>query len=409
MGDDVSFDHQDPAVVADPYPAFDRLRVTGEFHPLFGMPTAVTYAAASVVLRDRRLGRIWHDFVPEDRFAEVNLIHRHNMMEMEDGHERVRSIIGSVLGRDRLAAIEPRIEAHATAMAAALRDRIRDGGTGCTGDAVRLLADPLPVAVIGDLLGIPPQDGPLLQGWSNAIVKLYEVGIDEQTRDAAATAGREFVGYLRDLVRDKTANPADDVLSDMIVARSRTGERLRDEEIIANAAVLHMAGHEATVNAIGNSLYALLRQPRHWHYYRTELMPDEHRVSRAIDELLRFDTPNPFFGREVIEPITIAGHDFEPGQRVGVLLASANNDPLVFANPRELDLDRVARPHASFGGGIHYCIGAVLAKRELRSALAATARVLPGLRLAEEPRRRPEFFIRGFRSLELTTGEDSRA
>jgi cytochrome P450 len=262
-------------------------------------------------------------------------------------------------------------------------------------DLLTHLAAPLPVEVIAELLGVPTADRPRLQPWSNAIVKMYEYGLPPDQAAAAETAAAEFVAYLRALAADRPTN----LISDLASVRDGS-DRLSSDELVGTAVLLLMAGHEATVNVIGNGMFALLTHRSEW----TRLVADPALLPTAVEELIRFDAPLQLFERTAVAATTVAGYDLKPGDRIAALLGAAARDPLVFDAPDRLDIGRTPNAHLGFGAGIHYCVGAPLARVEIAAALQALATRLPGLRLAEEPERRSEFVIRGLRSLRVTSG-----
>jgi cytochrome P450 len=386
------FDPADPAFLDDPYPAFAELRASGEVHQHagLGMAVAVSHPACSAVLRQRGLGRIWADARPLERFASFNLLHRNSLLENEPpAHTRLRRSISWAFGRGHVERLRPWIAEVASTMVGELAAAITERGDG---DLIAHLAQPLPIVVITELLGVPPTDGPRLVAWSNAIVKMYEYGLGEPARDAAEVAAAEFVAYLRDQVARRSAKPGADMISDLL--RSE----LAPDEIVATAVLLLMAGHEATVNVIGNGVHALLADPDQWQ----RLVDDPSLVDSAVDELIRFDAPLQLFVRTAVEDVEIAGFRVAKGEKIAALLGAADRDPSVFADPDTLDVGRAAGAHLGFGAGIHYCVGAPLARIEIAAALAALVTKLPGLRPARAALRRPEFVIRGLRELPVT-------
>jgi cytochrome P450 len=383
------FDPRDPAFLADPYPSFARLRERADVHRHdgLGLSVAVSHAACSTVLRHRSLGRIWRDAEPLERFASFNLLHRHSLLESEPPtHTRLRRAIAGAFARGHVERLSARVEAVAGELVAGLADAVAAGGSA---DLIEHLAQPLPVAVIADLLVVPRADGPRLVGWSNAIVAMYDPGRTEAARAAAERAAAEFVAYLRAAAADRAAHPGDDLLSDLLRAD------LTPDEVVATAVLLLMAGHEATVNVIGNGVHALLARPEQWH----RLVADPTLIPAAVDELVRFDAPLQLFERTATEDVEIAGVRVAQGEKIAALLGAAARDPLVFVDPDTLDVTRSAGAHLGFGAGTHYCVGAPLARLEIAAALRALVAALPGLRPAGPPRRRPEFVLRGLRSL----------
>ncbi|RZQ62118.1 cytochrome P450 [Amycolatopsis suaedae] len=376
------FDPSDPDFLADPYPAFAALRERGEvhFHDGLGLAVAVSHAAASAVLRHRGLGRIWSDATPAEQFVSFNLLHRNSLLENEPPvHTRLRRLVSAAFTRGHVERLRPRITELADGMARRIAD---EGG----GDLLELLAQPLPVAVIAELLGVPETDRSLLVPWSNAIVKMYEYGLPDDQRRAAETAAGEFSGFLADLAAARTRRPGDDLLSHLVATD------LTVDEVVATAVLLLMAGHEATVNVLGNGVRALLDRPEQW-----ALVPAA--LDTAVEEIIRFDAPLQLFERTATTEVEIAGYRVAPGEKIAALLGAAARDPLVFADPDRLDVRRSPNPHLGFGAGIHFCLGAPLARVEIAAALSALSNRLPGLHLAEDPPRRPEFVIRGYQRL----------
>lgn len=394
----MTFDPSDPAFVADPYPAFAELRAKGDvhWHDGLGMAVAVSHAACSTVLRERSLGRLWTDAAPAEAFTAFNLVHRNSLLENEPPtHTRLRRLISTAFARGHTERLRPWVEDLADRMVADLAARIEADGSA---DLLPQVAAPLPIEVIGELLGVPGPDRALLAPWSNAIVKMYEYGLTAEQTQAAETAAQEFVDYLRHLADERARVPGDDLVSDLVSVRDG-GDRLSQDELVATAILLLMAGHEATVNVIGNGVHALLSHRAQW----DRVVADPGLVASAVDEMIRYDAPLQLFERTATERVEIGGQVIEPGGKVAALLGAAARDPLVFAEPDRFDVGRSPNPHLGFGAGIHYCVGAPLAKVEIAAALGALTRRLPDLRLAGEVVRRPEFVIRGLRSLPVGT------
>ncbi|MDQ7803962.1 cytochrome P450 [Amycolatopsis sp. A133] len=386
------FDPRDPAFLEDPYPAFAALRARGEvhFHEGLGLAVAVSHAASSAVLRHRGLGRIWQDAQPLERFASFNLLHRNSLLENEPpAHTRLRRLIAGAFGRGHVQRLRPMVATLATRMVDDLAAAIATDGSA---DLLEHLAQPLPVAVIAELLGVPGTDGPRMVQLSNAIVKMYEYDLSEEGRDAAERAAAEFVEYVRSVAAARADSPGDDIISDLL--RSE----LTPDELVATAVLLLMAGHEATVNVLGNGITALLTHRNQWE----RLLASPALLDSCVEELIRYDAPLQLFERTATEDVSICGHVVSRGEKIGALLGAAARDPKVFDEPDRLDIGRTPNAHLGFGLGIHYCVGAPLARVEVAAALSALAEKLPGLRLVETPRRRPEFVIRGLRELRVT-------
>ncbi|MHA6779481.1 cytochrome P450 [Pseudonocardia saturnea] len=391
-----SFDPTDTGFLADPYPAFAVLRALGPVHdhPLLGAPVAVSHAACSAVLRGRDLGRIWVDAEPAAAFTAFNLLHRNSLLEREgEPHHRLRTLVAGAFNRGHTARLEPWVRSLATRLVDDLAAGIAADGQA---DVIGTLAAALPVEVIAELLGVPEPARSALRGWSNTIVTMYEPAVSDpdgvqERRSAAERACAEFVDALRELVGHRRRHPGEDLVSDLVAAG------VDADELVGTAALLLMAGHEATVNVIGNGVLALLRHRAQW-----ELLADVD-PAPAVEELIRFDPPLQLFERTAVVDTEVAGHAVPAGTRIAALLGAAAHDPRVFERPDELDVTRRHNPHLGFGAGVHYCLGAPLARLEVAAALDALRTRLPGLHLAAEPQRRPDFVMRGLRTLPVTT------
>lgn len=381
------FDPADGGFLADPYPAFAVLRALGPVHdhPLLGTPVAVSHAACSALLRGRDLGRIWADAEPADEFGAFNLLHRNSLLEREgEPHHRLRGLVAGAFNRGHTARLEPWVRGLAARLVDDLAAGIAADGSA---DVMSGLAATLPVEVIAELLGVPEPERSALQGWSNTIVAMYEPGVDDDRRAAAERAAAEFVDALRGLAEHRRRHPGADLVSDLVAAG------VESDELVGTAALLLMAGHEATVNVIGNGVLALLRHPVQWSVLATAPL------APAVEELIRYDPPLQLFERTAVVDTEVAGHPVPAGTRIAALLGAAAHDPQVFERPDELDVTRSHNPHLGFGLGVHYCLGAPLARLEVAAALDALRTRLPDLALAAEPERRPSFVMRGLRTL----------
>ncbi|TQM16233.1 cytochrome P450 [Pseudonocardia kunmingensis] len=388
------FDPGDPDFLADPYPTFAALRALGPVHdhPLLGVPVAVSHAACSEVLRGRDLGRIWVDAEPAAAFGAFNLLHRNSLLEREGPpHDRLRRLVAGAFNRGHTARLEPRVRALADELVGRLAEQVRHDGSG---DLIAGVAAVLPVEVIAELLGVPEPERSALRGWSNTIVTMYEPDPGRIRRAAAERASAEFVEALRGLAEHRRRRPGDDLVTDLLDAD------LDADELVGTAALLLMAGHEATVNVIGNGVLALLRHPAQWRRLRDDPALD----ATAVEELIRYDPPLQLFERTAVADTTVAGHPVPAGTKIAALLGAAARDPAVFARPDELDVARRPNAHLGFGAGVHYCLGAPLARVEVAATLDALRRALPDVRLAAEPPRRPDFVMRGLRELQLASG-----
>ncbi|MDH3307771.1 MAG: cytochrome P450 [Acidimicrobiia bacterium] len=399
------FDPYAPGFTDDPYTVFDSLRSA---EPLSwqeppGLMFVSRHRDVAAILRDRRFGRDIVDALgPIDDHREVpaaypmwsRYIRRGAFLDREgDYHTRLRAMVARHFTKKRVAELRPRLEAEAELQ---LDEIGRDGIT----DLIDGYAVALPLRAIGDLLGIPGLDRHRLITWSRAIVGLYEIEAGREVGIAAEAATVEFVDYLTDLISMRRADPGNDLLSALA-----HDEGINNEELIGTAILLLNAGHEATVHAIGNSVHALLTHPDQLDLLRSGAIS----FRKAVDELLRFDTPLQMFERWVTTDIDWDGHLLAAGSKVGLLMGAANRDPAVFANPGALDLRRDASQHVSFGGGAHFCLGAPLGRLEIEIALERLVRRYPDLGLAGDAVRIDGFVFRGFKTLLVGTGGDSRS
>jgi cytochrome P450 len=379
-----------PAFLADPYPTLARLRERAPvvWHEPTGQWLALSFEHANQVLRDRRLGRLWSDKQPADRFEPFNLLHRNQMMENEPpAHTRLRSLVAKAFARGHVERLRPRVQE----MTDALLDGV-DVGAGF--DLITDYAEPLPVAVIAELLGVPDDDRHLLRPWSAAIVAMYEYRRTPEVEDLAVRAAGEFAEYMRGLADDRRRAPREDLVSHL-VAEEDGGHRLSGDELVASAILLLNAGHEASVNAFGNGVVALLAHPDQLARVRA----DDTLVEPAIEEMLRFDSPLQLFERTAREEVTIGDVTVPAGRKVAALLGAANRDPAAFEAADSFDVGRRPNRHIAFGAGLHHCLGAPLARMELQISLPTLLRRCPGLELAGEPVRRQTFVLRGYESV----------
>jgi cytochrome P450 len=260
-------------------------------------------------------------------------------------------------------------------------------------DLIEDFAEPLPVAVIAELLGVPEVDRQLLRPWSQAIVKMYEFGRTPRVEADAIAASGEFADYMRDLATRRRAEPRDDLVSHLALAEER-GHMLSEDELVASAILLLNAGHEASVNVFGNGLVAMLQR---------ELAPGAD-VAATVEEMLRFDSALQLFERTATEDVALGDVVVAAGERIAVLLGAANRDPAVFDAPDEFQVDRTPNNHVAFGVGVHFCLGAPLARMELVESLGALWAACPSLTLAGEPESRGTFVLRGFRRVPVGGG-----
>lgn len=397
------FDPTDPRFIADPYPAIGALREATPvaYDERLARWFVTRHADVRACLRDRRLGRNFrhvggneefHAEPLDPRWADFWASERWSLLWLEPPeHTRIRKLVA--------AAFTPRaVESMRDPAARLARSLLANLGE--TFDLLYDYAQPYSITLICELLGVPTDRHRDLLDWSHAIVKMYEFDTTEAQAAAANDAAREFRAYVVGLIEERRVEPRDDMVSGLVQARV-DGERLSDDQIVSTVVVLLNAGHEATVNTVGNGFRALAAQPNEWR----RLVSGEVPAEQAIDELIRWDPPLQLFERWVLgDGVEVAGVRVPRGEKLALLFGSANRDPRVFADPDRLDLARTnAAEHIGFGSGIHVCIGAPLARIELAASFDALAELRPTLHLVEQPERVPAFVIRGFQSVQVAS------
>ena len=361
----------EPGFVQDPYPFYAHARAAGSlvFWDDYDMVMATRHGAVGTILKDRRFGRapVETQDIPE-RLAPFYAVEAHSMLELEPPrHTRLRKLVLHAFTSRRIAGLAPGIEA--------LCDQLIDAFPSGPFDLLTAYAQPLPVIVIARLLGVPEGRAGDLLVWSNAMVRMYMAGRSAADEAAAVTATRDFVGFLEGYIAERRAEPRDDLISDLIAAEE-AGDRLSGAELVSTCILLLNAGHEATVHTLGNGVKALLETGQ-----STDGDP-----RALVEEILRFDPPLHLFTRWCYEDLQLYGHAFKRGDQVGVLLGSAGRDEAVYDAPQDFNPGRHPSPHHAFGAGLHFCVGAPLARSELQIALPRLMARCPGLRLAAAPR-----------------------
>lgn len=398
---DLGFAPDDLGFIADPYRVYDELRTRAPVHHDEATDHWLIsrHEDVNAMLRDRRFARTYlhaasheemgHEPPPADHEAFWHLINN-GILDMEPpDHTRVRRLVTK--------AFTPRMVENLRGPIQALMDGLLAGRRGSGSfDLIGAVAEPLPVAVIAELLGIPDADRHPLRPWSADICRMYELHPNEEDAAVAVRASVEFTEYLRNLSRARRATPTDDLISELAQVVDE-GDRLTEHELIGTCVLLLNAGHEATVNVTGNGWWALFRHPA----ALARLRADASLVPRAIEELMRWDTPLQMFERWVLEDVEIGGVAIPKGAELGLLFGSANRDPAVFEEPDALLLERAPNPHLTFGAGIHFCLGAPLARLELTTSFATVLRELPDLELDHEPTWKPNYIIRGLEDLRV--------
>lgn len=388
-------DMRDPAVVANPYDIYRELRQSRDlvWSERLNLWLAPTHETANATLRSKSLGRIYNPQNPPDEWEIFNWLHSDSILDSEPPkHTRLRSLVQKAFTPGRIAALEPNIiEICSQLLDAAEEKQASDGSFDILAD----YAEPLPVLVIADLLGVPREKAADLRRWSQDIVKMYEYGRTREQELAAQQAGREFSEYVSQLANDRKKNPKSDLITALVEVEEQ-GEKLNEHELIAMCVLLLNAGHEASVNGFGNGMVSLFQNPD-----QLALLAANPRelAATALEEMIRFDSPLHMFERTATSETVIGNTTVQVGQKVGAMLGSANRDEAVFENVDTFDITRTQNPHIAFGAGIHFCIGAPLARLEMLNSLPMLFERFPNLELAGQPVQRPTFVLRGWETI----------
>jgi unspecific monooxygenase len=403
----VKFDPYDPGFLEDPYPTYAELRSDSpvSYDPSWELTFFARHGDVSTVLKDReRFGRDFrHRLDPEEVDQDLHRriypsqwptwtrYIRESFIDLEPPrHTRLRRLVSQAFTRRSSEAFRSRLEDATDRIV----DRALEHGTL---DVIEDFATPIPVAMIAELMGIPGHDHEQLLGWSHAIVKVFDRNVTPEEGDRAEQATSDFVSYLRSVVSERRVRRGDDLISSMLEVEEE-GDTLTEEEIIGTSILTLNAGHEATVHAIGNGLLALARNPDQYRRLRDH----EVGVESAVDELLRFDSPLQMFERWVLTDTGVGGASLKKGSKVGLLFGSANHDPgAVGPDPDRLDLGRDPNPHVSFGAGLHYCVGAPLARVELEAAFGRFSARVADVELVEASGRIESLVFRGVENLQV--------
>ncbi|OLB78760.1 MAG: cytochrome [Actinobacteria bacterium 13_2_20CM_2_71_6] len=380
----------------DPYPRYERLR---QMSPMVraedGALVVTRYADCAQVARDPRLGHLPPDvlaFVGFPDWSEhpaLRQLFTSMLVLNPPDHTRLRRLVSGAFTARRVQALRPAI--------VRMVDDLLDGMAGEV-DFIGSFAFPLPVNVIGELLGVPAGDRAQFQSLVRDWTLVLEV-ITPEVLSRADPAAATIRDYLAGLVAERRRRPGADLLS-ALVAAEEAGDQLSEDELLSTAALLFAAGFETTTNLLANGLVALLEHPAQMSLLREQ--PDL--AQSAVEELLRFDSPVQLISRVVVEAVELGGIAVEAGERVVAYLGAGNRDPQHFTDPDQLRLNRTDNAPLSFGGGIHYCLGAPLARLEAQVALPALVRRFPRLALCGAPERRDSLSIKGFIRLPVDTG-----
>jgi cytochrome P450 len=391
----VSLNPRDPAFFNDPYPAYGEIRAAAPvfFWQEYGYWCLARHDNVNSALRDRRFGRQithlvsreelgWPEIPPQ--LAPFYAFEAHSLLELEPpAHTRIRGLVNRAFVARAIEGLRPRV----AALTHSLIDQFAEHRRA---DLLASFATPIPVMVIADLLGVPREMAPDLLSWSHDMVAMYQARRDAEIERQAVAATLEFSRFMRDYVESRRKAPRDDLLTQLIAAEQQ-GQKLSTDELVTTAILLLNAGHEATVHALANSIKALL-----------ECGLRANDDPRLVEELLRFDAPLHLFTRYALEDVEFAGIKFREGEEIGLLLGAANRDHARFPDPDHFDPLREPCPHVSFGAGIHFCVGAPLARLEMQVALPILFERLPRLALADQPRYRDSYHFHGLERLDVT-------
>ena len=385
----------DPAWKHDPYSSYDLLREAGAYVPgPFGLHLATRYAEIDAIMEDPAWSHAEEPKLLHPESDGSDLPASFLWMEPPD-HTRLRRLVSKAFTARRVDGLRQQVEG----VAAKLIDDVINAGEV---DWVEQVAYPLPLTMITDMLGVPGEAHDLVRSMSYGIARGLDPDVMLSPAELAnrAKSAKAFKDYFGELVVERRKNPKDDLISDLVAVEAE-GERLTTDEMLSTLVVLVVAGHETTVNLIGNGLLSLMRWPDQY----AALCADPELARPAIDEFMRYDGPSHFTTREATRRVEVLGRTFEAGEGAIMLLASGNRDALAYEDPDRLDLTRYARSdaiprHLGFGVGRHYCIGAPLVRVEMEAVLRTLADRAPRLELlADPPPYRPNLVVRGLHAL----------
>ncbi|HEV7345133.1 MAG TPA: cytochrome P450 [Devosia sp.] len=394
-----SAEPRDPAFYQDPYAFYDRLHDTSPtfFWDQYGHWCFASFKDVSALLRDKRFGReILHVATraelgmpePKPHTAAFDLTEKHSLLNLEPpAHTRLRTLVNRAFVSRHVEQLRPRIVALANEMI----DRFEEQQSV---DLIKAFAAPIPAIIIAEMIGLPAESAPQLLAWSNRMVAMYMFGISEETERDADSASQEFMDFVGEAIAVRRKRPAEDLLSHMLTS-DRNGDVLSDEEVMSTAILLLNAGHEATVHTTGNGVKSILESGLD----PATLFASEAQTAATVEECLRFDAPLHMFTRYALSDLEYDGLKLRKGDVIGLMLGAANRDPQRFAQANTFDPFRTDGANVSFGAGIHFCIGAPLARIELQVAFEQLFRRLPKLRFAETPRYNNVYHFHGLEKL----------
>jgi cytochrome P450 len=398
-------DSHEPRFFQNPYKAYGLLHELSPcfFWEEFGFWCFAGFDDVSRLLRDRRFGRENPDGppspqgqgLPRDHVRHFDALEEHSLLEREPPvHTRLRTLVQRAFVSRQVERLKPRLESLC-------HELIDSFETYRQVELIPAYASPLPVTIIANMLGIEEAIGPQLLEWSHAMVAMYMHGRTRDIENSADKASQEFADFLRGELKSRRSRPGEDLLSLLALAEA-DGQKLTEDELISTAVLLLNAGHEATVHQTGNAVKALLEHVTH----PASLFGSDKATAAVVEEALRFDAPLHMFTRYAASDMKLEGGgssiELKKGEKIGLLLGAANRDPSSFSGPDLFNPNRPDQKNVSFGAGIHFCIGAPLARLELQISLKALFQRLPGLRLATSPKYRDSYHFHGLEQLDLT-------
>jgi unspecific monooxygenase len=391
---EINFPNLDPNFIEDPYPHLKALRESSPLHKdlnsdlvlvtrfedVKGVQTSKAFSSSepedsNTFKRSNESSENYPYFWKTEEFSLLNL----------EGqlHGDLRGLVAKAFSTRQVQELRPFMEAKSEELLNNLR-----------GNSFDLLADyaqPYSVSVIGKLLGVPEEQYDNFLDWSNKIVKMYDLEVSSESSEEAEQAAKDFYYYISELIDIKSKDPDDDMISRLSQV-TENNQKLTKDQIICTVILLLNAGHEATVNTIGNSIVALNQNN-----ISTKNLNTRYEIKKIIEELIRWDSPLQFFQRWVLEDTSLGGFDLKKNSKIAILLGSANRDELAFKNAEIINFERDNLSHTSFGGGVHFCLGAHLARLELEVSL--TNLFKNEISLVDKPVRTGAFGIRGYKEI----------
>ena len=395
---EITFPNEDKDFIKNPYPYLKELRNSSPIHydKLSGLNLITHFEDVKEIQKSKNFSSSEpEDYVKDSDKKLINpkdydyfwKTEEFNLLNLEGNiHDELRGLVAKAFLNRQVQELRPFMETKSNELLNKINHEKFD-----------LLADyaqPYSIAVIGELLGVPEEDYEKFLYWSHAIVKMYDLKVSDENATEAEAAAKDFYIYMSDLIDEKNNNPKNDMISRLSQV-SENNQQLTKDQIICTVILLLNAGHEATVNTIGNSIVALLLNN-----ISTKDLDKKYDIKNIIEELIRWDSPLQFFQRWVLEETVVSGINLSKNSKIAILLGSANRDETAFENPEKIDFERSNLSHTSFGGGVHFCLGAHLARLELEVSFQNLFK--HEVALVDEPERTGAFGIRGFKEIKVS-------